>query len=87
MATRHADFCCPPGRGPGFRRTPGCPRCTELTNGAAARPAHAGNEAMRRNAEQKAADAIGWRRHVDSGEHLRKCLKGNPLAPSTCYEW
>jgi len=33
--TRHT--CCPPGQGPGFIRTAGCPRCDELTAGAAPR--------------------------------------------------
>lgn len=40
-ATPHSLECCEPGRGPGFRRTPGCHRCEELTAGATARrPAH-----------------------------------------------
>jgi hypothetical protein len=59
-STKHSAACSPPGRGPGFRRTPGCPRCAELDGGAPAREAHAGIEAIQRNAsnEQQTLQSI-----------------------------
>ena len=85
--TKHSLDCSPPGRGPGFRRTPDCPRCDELIAGATPREAHAGIDAIKRRAENERLDEIGRKRHFESGEHLAKCQHGNPTAPTTCYEW
>jgi hypothetical protein len=79
--TKHTPECCPPGRGPGFRRTPGCPRCEELTAGAEARrPDYAAEFGRRarvdaeRTAEIKAHFAANSPH--DRGECGRNCTFG-----------
>lgn len=63
--TRHT--CCAPGRGPGFIRTAGCPRCDELTAGAPAR-----QQPWRRRetrAQEDARRAAEIRAHFNSERH------------------
>lgn len=66
-ATKHSTDCCEPGRGPGFRRTPGCPRCEELTAGAAPRAAVF---TPRNRAAEDAARRADWDAHLKSARHL-----------------
>lgn len=76
--TKHT--CCEPGRGPGFVRTPGCPRCDELKAGAPTRT-HAGVKHFGQNARNEAARVEAIRNHdfaACAAKHGGVC---------TCFEW
>ena len=68
--TQHS---CNGGNGPMFgRRTAGCPRCDELTAGAAPRTLH-WVEARKRSEREQAGRAAAIRHHYSSGECARTC--------------
>ncbi|MFG1659122.1 hypothetical protein ACGFIY_21575 [Micromonospora chersina] len=59
--TKHT---CNRGRGPAFgRKTPGCPRCDELLNGAPPRDAHPAIQAVKRKRDAEAFEAAAIRAH------------------------
>jgi hypothetical protein len=85
--TKHTLECSPPGRGPGFRRTPGCPACNELIAGRAPRQASPSLQRALDRGNEDERRVLEIRAHHESGEHLQKCCKGNPRAVTTCYDY
>ena len=72
--TQHT--CCPPGRGPGFIRTPGCPRCEELLAGAAPR-----QQSWRKRETRAQEDA---RRCAEIHEHFASARHNDRNHPLWC---
>lgn len=80
MATTNTKHtCCEPGRGPGFVRTPGCPRCDELKAGAPTRT-HAGVKHFGAKARYEAE-----RRAAIQAHDVKACEAKRGVC--TCFDW